>query len=145
MAEIITSNTNKAKKSRKIWIRVDMTPMVDLGFLLITFFMFTANFSKPNIMDLGLPAKGPNGPITQIDYRNQLTFILGANNQVFYYQKDIHDLKKEDLKPISLEGMNLSKLIHHFKEYAPKKENFTIIIKPCRRTRFSLPFPDVVK
>jgi biopolymer transport protein ExbD len=55
MAEVIAQEKQGGSKQRKKLIRVDMTPMVDLGFLLITFFMFTTNFTKPNVMDLGLP------------------------------------------------------------------------------------------
>ena len=59
MAEILTPEKQNGKvfQKKKI-IRVDMTPMVDLGFLLITFFMLATSFSKPNVMDLGLPAGG---------------------------------------------------------------------------------------
>ena len=67
-------------RSKKQSTRVDMTPMVDLGFLLITFFMFTTTFTKPNIMDLGLPAKPkPNEKVQtpEIDLSNSITFIIG--------------------------------------------------------------------
>lgn len=127
--ENLTSSTSKNEKkslSSKL-INVDMTPMVDLGFLLITFFMFTTAFNKPNILDLGLPA-GEGG--TEINYKNQLTFILGENNRIFYYQKEAKNLSENDLKEVSFEGMNLSKLITTYKNSALSPENFTVIIKP---------------
>jgi len=135
MAEVMTPESGNKKSSRKKLIRVDMTPMVDLGFLLITFFMFTTNFSKPNVMDLGLPAKDPVVE-NEIDFRNQLTFILGENNRIFYYQKEVKDLAKSDLKETTLQGMEISKLINSYKNRAPKPENFTIIVKPTDESNY---------
>ena len=122
-----TEVDNGRKSLSKKLIRVDMTPMVDLGFLLITFFMLSTNFSKPNVVDLGLPA-GEGG--TEINYKNQLTFVLGKDNRVFYYQKELKDLSVKDWKEISLEKLNISNLITSFKKEAPNAENFTVIIKP---------------
>lgn len=139
MQEVTTPENSSRKYSikRKI-IHVDMTPMVDLGFLLITFFMLTTNFSKPNILDLGLPAKDPNPKhnIPVIDYRNQLTFILGKKNRIFYYQKDIKNLTKKDIKETSFEGMTIPKLIALYKNTSPIPENFTIIIKPSKDAEY---------
>jgi len=120
------ANIGRKSLSKKL-IRVDMTPMVDLGFLLITFFMLSTNFSKPNVVDLGLPA-GEGG--TEINYKNQLTFVLGKDNRVFYYQKELKNLSVKDWKEISLENLNISNLITSYKKGAPSSENFTVIIKP---------------
>ena len=128
MENLSTSSSKNQKKtlSKKL-IRVDMTPMVDLGFLLITFFMFTTNFTKPNVVDLGLPA-GEGG--TEIKVNNQLTLILGKNDRIFYYQKEAENLKINDLKETSLRGLEISELIKKYKTTAPNPENFTVIIKP---------------
>ncbi len=73
-------------RSKKQSTRVDMTPMVDLGFLLITFFMFTTTFSKPNVMDLGLPAKPKDDtqkpPPTEIKLSNSISLLLGKDNKI---------------------------------------------------------------
>ncbi|PIF47678.1 biopolymer transport protein ExbD/TolR [Chryseobacterium sp. 52] len=130
MAEVIAQDKQGSKQKKKL-IRVDMTPMVDLGFLLITFFMFTTNFTKPNVMDLGLPAKGtpPGGP-TVVDQRNQVTFILGKDNRVFYHQSNEKDLNAGNLKETDFSGIKISKIISEAYKNAPKPNNFTVIIKP---------------
>ena len=127
--ENLTSSSSKNEKKflSKKFIRVDMTPIVDLGFLLITFFMFTTNFTKPNVVDLGLPA-GEGG--TEINYKNQLTFILGKNDRIFYYQKEANNLSEKDVKEVSFQGIELAKLIEYYKNSAGAPENFTVIIKP---------------
>ena len=136
MAEIITQEKHGGRQKKKP-IRVDMTPMVDLGFLLITFFMFTTNFTKPNVMDLGLPAKD-NKPIPPppIDKNNQITFILGEDNRVFYHQSSQEDLNSESLKETNFSGMNISKLISEAYNKAPKKEFFTVIVKPTDEANY---------
>ena len=65
-----------------IGIKIDMTPMVDLGFLLIAFFIFTTEISKPAITNLYMPH---NGDSIDIPESRSLTIILGNNNQLFYY------------------------------------------------------------
>jgi biopolymer transport protein ExbD len=62
-----------------------MTPMVDLGFLLITFFVFTAELSKPSVVKLNMPIDGP--PVLLAN-SNALTFLLDNNNVVYYYHGD---------------------------------------------------------
>lgn len=132
MAEVIAQEKQGGSKQRKKLIRVDMTPMVDLGFLLITFFMFTTNFTKPNVMDLGLPAKDPNPNPHQYDIhpKNQVTFILGKDNRVFYHQSFKEGLNTSNLKETNFSGINITKIISEAYNNAPNKENFTIIVEP---------------
>lgn len=75
------------KKAKKLSTRVDMTPMVDLGFLLITFFIFTATMSTPKAMDLRMP-KDVDDPNKQNEAKESgaLTIMLGKGNQVYYYE-----------------------------------------------------------
>lgn len=130
MENIVEKEVKGKRSLSKKFIRVDMTPMVDLGFLLITFFMFTTNFSKPNVMDLSYPPKAPIVNNNVINYKNQVTFIIGKDNRVFYYQSELNDLNKSVLHETTFDGNNISKLIAQYKKAAPKPENFTIIIKP---------------
>jgi biopolymer transport protein ExbD len=73
------------KRPKKSSTRVDMTPMVDLAFLLLTFFVLTSTFSKPKIMSLVYPAK-PKGPIenTNVVF-NAITFLL-SEDKIYYYE-----------------------------------------------------------
>ena|SRR5690606_20624326 len=78
------------KKSKKMSTRVDLTPMVDLGFLLITFFMFTTTMSKPKTMEINMPYKDeeqikPENE-TKIKESTAMTILLSKNHRVYYYE-----------------------------------------------------------
>ncbi len=75
------------KKAKKLSTRVDMTPMVDLGFLLITFFIFTTTMSSPKAMNLNMPKDTKNQEeLNKAKESGALTIMLGKNNSVFYYE-----------------------------------------------------------
>ena len=77
----------KKPKAKKHGTRVDLTPMVDLGFLLITFFMLTTSMLKPNSMDLSVPAKDKVEEEEQnkVKASQAITVILGKDNAIYYY------------------------------------------------------------
>jgi biopolymer transport protein ExbD len=90
MAEVNTEGKGEHKKGKpkKINLRVDFTPMVDMNMLLITFFMFCTTLAKPQTMDLIMPAK--DADITAEDKNkvkdeNAITVILGEKNKIYYY------------------------------------------------------------
>ena len=134
MAEIIQNTAGKGKHRQRSSIHIDMTPMVDLGFLLITFFIMITTFQKENIMDLGLPAKSPVPINNEIDVKNQLTFILGEKDKVFYYQKEAKLLTASDLQSVAQN--DIPKVIEQYKNNALDQEKFTVIIKPTDHSNY---------
>ena len=78
------------KKAKKLSTRVDMTPMVDLGFLLITFFIFTSTMSSPTTMDLNMPKDtDKKEEETKVKMSGALTILLGKDNNLFYYEGEL--------------------------------------------------------
>lgn len=87
MAEInLPGNGSKGKKTfTKRSTRVDLTPMVDLGFILVTFFVFTSALSEPKVMDLMYPNDKDNGN-DEICSSCAITVLPAKNNQLWYYE-----------------------------------------------------------
>src|SRR5436853_5656829 len=77
------------KKAKKLSTRVDMTPMVDLGFLLITFFIFTATMRSPTTMDLNMPKESDQKDETKIKQSGALTILLGKDDHIYYYEGEL--------------------------------------------------------
>jgi biopolymer transport protein ExbD len=87
MAEINTAAGGRHRgdiRRKVLSTRVDMTPMVDLGFLLITFFMLTTTLAQPKTMDMVMPRD--DGEPTKLMNSKALTILLGRNNQIAYYE-----------------------------------------------------------
>lgn len=75
------------KRGKKLSTRVDFTPMVDLGFLLITFFMLTTSMNKPQTMEINMPVKEdiPKEEITKVKASQAVTLLLTKDDKVVYY------------------------------------------------------------
>lgn len=69
------------KKKRRIAVRIDMTPMVDVAFLLLTFFMLTTAFSRPQAMEINLP---PSDTKVEIAASNLMTLRVAADGSIYW-------------------------------------------------------------
>jgi len=133
MAEMDTSSGGGhkkgpgVKKGKKMSTRVDLTPMVDLGFLLITFFIFTTTMSQPTAMKLFLP-KDTDKPEEQNKAKESgaLTIMLGDKNHVYYYE-GILDPAGANFKSSSFK--DIREVIMNKKKSTDEKD-FVVVIKP---------------
>ncbi|MFM2368809.1 MAG: hypothetical protein RL619_1109 [Bacteroidota bacterium] len=147
MAELNTGDGGGKKggkvRSKKANSKVDLTAMVDLAFLLITFFMLTTTLSKPQSMPLGLPDKEDDKtkdkPI-KVDENRTMTVLLGDNNKMTYYM-GLLATPIAGPKEISYgkEGIRkeLLKRKKSVLEYTGKKDKgMIVIIKPSKKSNY---------
>lgn len=96
MAELTNSNSISGRRtSLKQIPKVDLTAMVDLAFLLITFFMLTTSLSQPTEMQISMPVKGA-APVGVAADRT-MTVCLGADNKILWYMGTPDDPKEINL------------------------------------------------
>jgi biopolymer transport protein ExbD len=93
MAEVNTGDggggKHAKKRAKRSSTRIDMTPMVDLAFLLLTFFVLTSTFAKPKTMEINYPAK-PKDEKENIKVNNAITFILTKDDGIYYYNGEFY-------------------------------------------------------
>src|SRR5579871_410543 len=132
MAEMDTSSGGGhkkgpgVKKGKKLSTRVDLTPMVDLGFLLITFFIFTTTMSQPTAMKLFLP-KDVDKPEEQnkVKLSAVLTIMLGKNDQVYYYEGD-------DPTKVQTSNFKAIRDVILDKKRRTDPKDFVVVLKPTQ-------------
>jgi biopolymer transport protein ExbD len=128
MAELVSSPKSKSNncrtKTNKKIVRIDLTPMVDLGFLLITFFIFTTTMSQAKALDLALP-KGDE-PSMNVKLSGALTIYLTANNQLYYCEDS---LASNGNNLVSATFNSIRQVIITKKRITKEKDLF-LIIKP---------------
>jgi biopolymer transport protein ExbD len=82
VAERSQKGKGKKKKARRLGIRIDMTPLVDVALLLLTFFMYTTSMSRPQTMEINLP---PDKDVkVEIAESNLLTLRINEKGEIFW-------------------------------------------------------------
>jgi len=105
-----TKGTGLRRPKRRVGIRIDMTPMVDIAFLLLIFYMVTTIFSAPQSMEIVLPPKEAKDVILDYAESNILQLLVDSEGNIFWFNKT-----KEN--PMELP------------EYLPKKDLRQLLVK----------------
>lgn len=153
MAEMSEASEHKKgggkAKAKKHSTRIDMTPMVDLGFLLVTFFIFTTTLSKPTTMDLVMPAdkEEPKPTDTKVNNKEVLVLLLGDKNVIYYYTPN-ENLEIDELLTTDYSAKGLRKLLNEKKKEVealgpvpdkdgkPGPRKITVLVKPTDKSRY---------
>lgn len=85
MASLAATPDKGKLKQKRSTLHIDMTPMVDLAFLLLTFFIMTTTLMKHSVMEIKQPVPHEAGPITEVKAEKVLNLVLAKNNKVYWY------------------------------------------------------------
>ena len=130
MAEIISSSKKSVKYLRQS-IKVDLTPMVDLGFLLITFFILTTTMQSNTVMKLIIPKDSTDS--TELPGSTTLTIILERNDSIGYYDGQSKKIKYDGFG--AMRNIIQQKQISLVKNQVDKKK-LILIIKPTKESSY---------
>jgi len=133
------ADINLSGKRGKSLPRVDLTPMVDLGFILITFFIYTTTLLEQKTMDMNLPV--PSNSNQEIPLESTLTLIPTAKHQIAWYsgvaknKTDIGFVPIATVRNLILQKQYDTKnLPATFSQLAHKLH---VVIKPDRNSKYS--------
>jgi biopolymer transport protein ExbD len=131
MAAIETTARNRKRRgvatSKKLSTRVDLTPMVDLGFLLITFFIFTTTIAKPTAIRLVMPNDHNVVDSTRLPANRTLTLVVGENELFYYTGRFEGKLSNTTFSPNGLRDVIISNQEKVRRLY--KANNLVVLIK----------------
>jgi biopolymer transport protein ExbD len=136
--EIQTAESKKTKRKLHSALRIDMTPMVDLGFLLITFFIFTTTMSDKTTMRLYMPHDGDSSVLGE---SKVLTVLLGNNNKVYAFEGTFEDALKNN-KIIATSYDESDGIGNQVREKQKqllqlnKKDDLVFLIKPTKQSTY---------
>ena len=140
MADIIQrEHEQKAgvRRSKKNSLRVDLTLMVDLGFLFISFFVFTTTIAQPKTMKLVMPDDRSNVDSSEAPADKTLNLILGANNKVYTY----NGLEINNIKNLGSDSKAMREAIFQKKNYLRDKygndTGIIVLIKPTNESTYA--------
>lgn len=144
MTDITTPTADgrrKVTRKKKHSLKTDMTPMVDLGFLLIAFFVITTELSKPCVAKLIMPK---DGPPTKLEDSNALTVLLGQDDKVYYYHGNFNDaLKNNKILPASYSVKDgIGKIIREKQQWLDqtntkeKRNGLMLLIKATDKSKY---------
>jgi len=135
------SGKNKGGKvrSKKDGGKVDLTAMVDLAFLLITFFMLTTSLNKPQAMDVAMPDKNvetDRQTDINVDEHRSVTLVLGSDDKIVWYQGDVNNpLTGPEVIDYSAEGLRA--VLLRMKELVPRQaggKDMIVVIRPSDKS-----------
>ena len=140
MAELNSSSQNGGgrHKRKKMNTRVDLTAMVDLAFLLITFFIMTTTLAKPKAMDLTMPDKTNIETGLPVPASRTLTVVLGKDNKAMYF---LGELKKPLIAPsvtdFSANGIRKAIMETNKKVHDSSGKSMIVLVKPSDKSQYS--------
>jgi len=142
MAELDTSGGGKKGggkvRSKKASTRVDLTAMVDLAFLLITFFILTTTLQKPKAMDLIMPDKDPI-KIKQLPVAasRTMTIILGANNKFEWWLGKDGDTAPTVVKSYGKDDLRKLLFDKSKEVFQNTQKDMFVIIRPSDKAKYN--------
>ncbi|MCB2378391.1 biopolymer transporter ExbD [Hymenobacter sp. BT635] len=133
MANVPTTAPRSSRRNFRRILHPDMTPMVGLGFLLVTFFLLASDFTKTTVLQLTMPVKRAedNGPLCNLT--DVMTIVLGKHGKVWYYPGLLREGEKPEVRITDFASTGLRQVLLKQKRESGK---LTVLIKPSDDAKY---------
>jgi biopolymer transport protein ExbD len=131
MAEITQPESSRSSgkiRAKRLSTKIDMTPMVDLAFLLLTFFILTSTFTKSNLMQVDMPENVDSSLRQPVSEKNILNLVLSENDKIYWWnemegQVQTTNYSKDGVRRLLLESRQAN-------------QRLVVLIKPSDESRY---------